>query len=136
MIVNEIGLMREEMTEAIADVKTTVLQVKDELSKEMKAVGDKVTEVGKRMDAGFADVVETVRVESKRVYDKVVQVQQDVHNLKVELKGLINKYHFEDKVTACDAFASAIESRHTTWRTKLMLSQQKLRYALWANSDA
>jgi len=70
------------------------------------------------------------------VYDKVVQVQQDVHNLKTELKGLINKYHFEDKVTACDAFASAIESRHTTWRTKLMLSQLKLRYALWASSDA
>merc|ERR1719414_841562 len=135
MIVNEIGLMREEMTEAIADVKTTVLQVKEELSKEMKAVGDKVTEVGRRMDAGFADVVETVRKESTRVYDKVVQVQADVHEMKVELTALMNKHHFEDKVTACDAYASAIESRHTSWRTKMMFSQQKLRYALWASSD-
>merc|ERR1719414_762653 len=123
------------MTEAIADVKTTVLQVKEELSKEMKAVGDKVTEVGRRMDAGFADVVETVRTESTRVYDKVVQVQADVHEMKVELTALMNKHHFEDKVTACDAYASAIESRHTSWRTKMMFSQQKLRYALWASSD-
>merc|ERR1719414_485827 len=135
MIVNEIGLMREEMTEAIADVKTTVLQVKEELSKEMKAVGDKVTEVGRRMDAGFADVVETVRTESTRVYDKVVQVQADVHQMKADLTALMNKHHFEDKVTACDAYASAIESRHTSWRTKMMFSQQKLRYALWASSD-
>merc|ERR1719414_833669 len=135
MIVNEIGIMKAEMTEAIADVKTTVLQVKEELSKEMKAVGDKVTEVGRRMDAGFVDIVQTVRKESTRVYDKVVQVQADVHEMKVELTALMNKHHFEDKVTACDTFASAIESRHTSWRTKMMFSQNKLRYALWASSD-